>query len=1073
MTLVTGDRVLVDPKGRVSSVEPGPGRKRISFSILERRGRVRVVPADAAPLIASGTVDERLFDVSALLDADYDDAHRADLPLIVRYAGAQPRSGVPQGVTQVRPTRSLAPLRGVAVTASKRQGGPDLWDSIMHADRTARAASRVDKLWLDGRVKATLDRSAPQIGAPSAWAAGLTGAGVKVAVLDTGVDQTHPDLAEREIAERNFTDTPDAVDRVGHGTHVASILAGSGARSGGRFRGIASGASLLDYKVLNDDGFGQESWIVDAMWAAADQGARIVSMSLGGADLDGIDPLEEAVNTISAERGTLFVVAAGNSGPSAETINSPGSADAALTVGAVDRDDSIAPFSSRGPRRDDGAVKPDITAPGVGIVAAKAANDFIGGVAPDGYSTLSGTSMATPHVAGAAAILAQQHPDWSGSQLKSALTSSARPTAGASLFAQGSGRVDIARAITQTVTAEPAGVNFGAQPWPHDDDQPITRTVTYHNFGAAEVTLDLAVSAAGPDGAPAAAGLLAVSPQRVTVPAGGQARATVTADTRVGTADGVFTGAVVASGGAVTVRTPLTVVREAATHTLTLRHLDRNGDTPQGFFDTTIVGLDTGGGFFSPGRSPTATVRLPVGRYAVFSEISTRRADGTEDVAKLLYPELSFTGDTTIDLDARKAKPFLITPPDPAATSSPLGGILGFERLLNGNGIGHLGWVEDLSKMYTAQLGPDPTGTMRSVVHGVWTGSQTPDHTTAYRLAFPRTGSFFTGLTRTVSKRELARIDMVATTGRRTGTIGSVWAAAYLPDGFRVVGPTGEFHQAQHAYTWYITANGLRWEWGSRQDAVLPDIGVQATELEVLSGVETYRAGQRYQRRMNFPVYGLAVWDQPGQGLERFGDRVSVNLGIFGDGEGNVVIWPPGYAVGTATLYRDGSKLDDSDRPDVAQFLVPADSARYRLEIAATPRWAHLSKTTTSLSAAWTFRSSRTTGSQPVRLPLSMIRFSPAVDASGHAAAGRTLVIPVTVAHLPGDGSGRLARLSAEVSYDDGRTWTKAKTIGNGSALIVHHPRRAGFVSLRASATDSRGNTAEQTIIRAYELSAR
>ncbi|WP_231648290.1 S8 family serine peptidase [Saccharothrix sp. NRRL B-16348] len=251
------------------------------------------------------------------------------------------------------------------------------------------------KVWLDGIRKPSLDRSVAQIGAPTAWQAGYTGQGVKVAVLDSGVDQTHPDLAGQEVAERNFTDDPDTTDRVGHGTHVAATIASAGEK----YRGVAPDARILDGKVCSLDC--SESWILAGMQWAVDQGADVINVSLGGTDTPGLDPLEEAVNTLSAQSGTLFVIAAGNSGRPG-TVGSPGSADAALTVGAVDRQDGIAEFSSRGPRLGDGAVKPDITAPGVDIVAAKAATGSIGVPVGDGHVAVSGTSMASPHVAGAA-----------------------------------------------------------------------------------------------------------------------------------------------------------------------------------------------------------------------------------------------------------------------------------------------------------------------------------------------------------------------------------------------------------------------------------------------------------------------------------------------------------------------------------------------------------------------------------------------------------------------------------------------------------------------------------------------
>ena len=189
-------------------------------------------------------------------------------------------------------------------------------------------------------------------------------------------------------------------------------------------------------------------------WAAGTQRAKVVNMSLGGTDTADVDPLEQAVQNLTAEFGTLFVIAAGNSGADS-SVASPATADDALSVGAIDRDDNLASFSSRGPRLGDYGIKPEITAPGVDIMAARGKDSELGIPAGPGgkYMMLSGTSMATPHVAGAAAILAQQHPDWTPAQLKAALMAAAKPNPTIGVYAQGAGRVDIARAITQRVTS--------------------------------------------------------------------------------------------------------------------------------------------------------------------------------------------------------------------------------------------------------------------------------------------------------------------------------------------------------------------------------------------------------------------------------------------------------------------------------------------------------------------------------------------------------------------------------------------------------------------------------------------
>ncbi|MYW33235.1 S8 family serine peptidase, partial [Streptomyces sp. SID2119] len=561
LTLITGDRVSVDAKGRVVGFQPAEGRAGIPVHTQIRDGRTLVIPGDAQRLIASGKLDRRLFDITELNRPENRRAQKKDLRLIVSYRGTQSDRAKAEvrdaGSTRIG--RSLTSLNAQSV-ATPKADAPELWDALTSeqaegAQRTT--AAGIDRVWLDGRRKVALDRSVAQIGAPTAWKAGYTGKGVKIAVLDTGVDGTHVDLKGKIVAAKNFTTSPDLKDRIGHGTHVASTAAGSGAKSGGKFKGAAPDAKLLAGKVLGDDGFGDDSGILAGMeWAVA-QGADVVNLSLGGLDTPEVDALEAAVNKLSATKGVLFAIAAGNEGSDAGTVGSPGSAEAALTVGAVDVNDKLAGFSSRGPRVGDGGIKPDVTAPGVAITAASAKGSEIAlevGENPPGYLTIDGTSMATPHVAGAAALLKQQHPEWTYKQLKSVLASSTKPGA-YTPFQQGTGRIAVDRALTQTVVSEQVSVNLGVQRWPHTDNVPVSQQVTYRNFGTTDVTLDLTVTGTGPKGKPAPAGFFTLGAPQVTVPAGGTAAVALTADTRLGGAEvGSYSAYVVATGDGQSVR---------------------------------------------------------------------------------------------------------------------------------------------------------------------------------------------------------------------------------------------------------------------------------------------------------------------------------------------------------------------------------------------------------------------------------------------------------------------------------------------------------------------------------------
>ncbi|WP_158578666.1 S8 family serine peptidase [Spongiactinospora rosea] len=524
VTLITGDKVTTYPGG-ATTTRPGPGRSHITFERRAEGGAVRVVPSDAAPLVAAGRVDERLFDITYLAREGYDDASRADLPLILR--GTQDSLWT-LGAKATGTT-------GMSAVVQPKQGGR-LWPRLVAGQRAL--APGLTQVWLDGKVRASLDKSTAQIGAPAVWKSGYTGAGVRVAVLDTGVDAAHPDLVGQVEAAQSLVAGSDAADRFGHGTHVAAIIAGTGAASGGARKGVAPGARLLSGKVLGDDGAGHESWAIAGMEWAVRRGADVVNLSFGGCCGDGTDPMSVAVDTLTETEDVLFVAAAGNRGQyGMQYIDSPAAATKALAVGAVDRRDRLTPFSSRGPRHADHAVKPDLTAPGAAIVSARAAGTGLGTPVDDHYTAADGTSMAAPHVAGAAALLAQARPDLGATGLKDTLTSTASD-GGARWFEQGAGRVDVARAIAQRVHADTT-VGFGGV---HAEAAPVTREITYRNDTARPVSLRLATAVTDEVRRPAG---LALSAKRVTVRPGGTATVGLTLDPAALKIVGNFFGGVV------------------------------------------------------------------------------------------------------------------------------------------------------------------------------------------------------------------------------------------------------------------------------------------------------------------------------------------------------------------------------------------------------------------------------------------------------------------------------------------------------------------------------------------------
>ncbi|MYW81473.1 Serine protease, subtilisin family [Streptomyces sp. LaPpAH-199] len=661
LTLVTGDRLLVTTDASGAAAATALPREDGSVPLIQTRQSgpdLYVYPESAVSALAAGTVDEELFNVTGLIRQGYDDSRADHVPLIATYTAESARRSfaTPRGAER---GAVLDVIGGQALKADKKRAA-DFWADLT-ARRTLSSGSGLKKLWLDRKVKASLDRSTKQVGADAAWAAGYDGTGTKVAVLDSGADAEHPDLQGRITASENFTETGSTDDLQGHGTHVASTVGGSGAASGGRKKGVAPGADLMVGKVLDDGGSGAISWIIAGMEWAVENKADVVSMSLGSAEPgDCTDPMAQAAAELAQNEDTLFVVAAGNLGPSLNTVSSPGCAPGVLTVGAVDRDDSTANFSSRGPVTGSHTLKPEIAAPGVAISAASA-----GGRGSDAYRSMSGTSMATPHVAGAAAVLKQRRPEWTAQQIKAALVSSAHSAVPGDVRETGGGRLDVARAIRTPVFGASA-VQGGTFNWPQDKSDRTTVAVPYTNTSAKPVKLSLKVAGVtGNDGSKVRSDIARLKRTSVTVPAGETVEVplAVAPDARLTAAQyGDVTGRILATAtGGVKVSTPFSLYVAPETVTLRVKLVDGNGKPADGISSVDLIGTDTSSGErrFNEGAADQ-TYQVRPGAYFVSSFIETPdTSDPTgrlaASVGYLARPQLNVTKDTTLVLDARKA----------------------------------------------------------------------------------------------------------------------------------------------------------------------------------------------------------------------------------------------------------------------------------------------------------------------------------------------------------------------------------------------------------------------------------
>ena len=1052
ITLITGDRVTVDAKGQVVGLQRAEGRRHIPVQIRKAGGHTLVIPADAARLVSTGKLDQRLFDITKLNKATTRKAQKNGLKVIVGYQGAAAATKA-----EVRDAgtlrRTLTSLNADAVQ-TPHEDAPELWDAVTNGGRTA---SGVAHVWLDGVRTATLDKSVPQIGAPKAWAAGYDGKGVKIAVLDTGVDATHPDLKGQVVASKNFSPAADATDKVGHGTHVASIAAGTGAKSGGKYKGVAPGAEIINGKVLDDTGGGDDSSILAGMEWAVEQGADVINMSLGGYDTPELDAMETGVNKLSAEKGVLFAIAAGNAGP--EAVASPGSADAALTVGAVDDKDKLAPFSSTGPRLGDGAIKPDVTAPGVDITAASAKGSLIEqevGEKPAGYLSISGTSMATPHAAGAAAILKQQHPEWTYTELKGALTGS---TKGGKYtpFQQGSGRIQVDKAIKQTVIADPVSVSFGTQQWPHTDDKPVTKKLTYRNLGTKDVTLTLSATATNPKGAAAPAGFFKLAATKVTVPAnGGTASVDFTVNTKLGgTLDGAYSAYVTATGGGQSVRTAAAVNREVQSYDVKVKHIGRDGQ-PTDDYNSVLFGYSGLGkdrAYPVPvAASGTTTMRVPKGTYLLDAWIAKDFVNLEGGIDWLVQPKLAVTKDVSVTLDARQAKSAKITVPDAQAKQTGAMSSYFYEPAGVGIGLG----VDTWANLRMAHVGAE-TGGLTQTWNGQWTKGANAEYDVATTAEVKKIQG---DKARAFKTSELATVrnNLGASAPGKTGGL-VIWGE--FPED-SVIGMPVEQKLPGTRTVYVSTAQKIKWTFDLEQYA-----GKDADGLPIIDAVytlgapQTFKAGQKYTKTFNTAVFGPHL--NRDYGLFREGNEIYGLVPLFADGMGHA--GSSDFTSVATSLYRNGTKVGTNDDPLFGGgiFKVPSGDAEYRLTTS-VKRSVKVAAASTRIDASWTFRSKKPAGSDAVTLPASMVRFNAKTSLDSRVEAGRNQTIPLTV---EGAAKGsNLKSLSVYVSYDYGQTWKKVE-VKNGK-ITAKNPAAGKAISFHAKIADKKGNKSTISIYNAY-----
>lgn len=774
--------------------------------------------------------------------------------------------------------------------------------------------------------------------------------------------------------------------------------------------------------------------------------------------------MSQAVNDLTEESGTLFVVAAGNEGYLGDySVSSPAVADHALAVANVDKGDVLDADSSVGPRVGDSALKPDIAAPGVDIVSALASEGWLGEPVDDLYATMTGTSMAAPHVAGAAALLLQADPDLDALDLKARLMGSSEGV-GHTVWQEGAGRVDVPAALDATVIARTPSLSFGAVAYPPAEQEPITLPLVLANTGGDDVTLDLEATAAGPDGDPAPEGMITLSDTDVTVPAGESVslEATLT-PTAAGEATGLYSGVVLATtpDGATT-RIPLGADLAPLTHTLTIEGITQDGE-PSQHDEIVLVNLDEGSvvqdfPYFEDGEYVTEVVE---GNYLVASSFMNE-----DDWAIVVEPDVTVTESTTVTLDARDTEPFTASTHRPS-TSLDRGITL----------TTFLETSEDPEDFAVVSYGWTSVGLDGMTMSTNATGDTTPVGECAFDYTETRTGALGTQTSSLLPRlpytyylhettpsmpvdtdivADDSTLATVLTEHREMGDESTVVSGSWVPSGdtfsFGTGGWDHEF-DAPGQRLEYLT--GGLW-WSKYTDVVTDDDWHYGGGLS--SPILELEPGDQVDLPWNTQVYRPGLLDEEWfPSIAQFDGVLYVDLPYLVDGHGTAS-YSEAATSADFSLSRDGELLASGEYPS-AEVEVGTEPAEFRMALD-VEREADWWQRSTASRSEWTFTAGGEDADDMVVPSLLDVRIQPQrLDEFNRVT--RTVDLDLRVLH-PAQSESDAEVVDATLEWSAGGEWEPADLEEVEPGLYrtrLDLPIGTESVDLRVTAEDSDGAT--------------